>query len=165
MDFFENVKSAVGNAAQTVVKKSGEVVEYSKIKYSMFDTSNGIKNLYAQIGEAIYKSYKNDTPIDDSVKEKCAEIDKLSEQLEVYAEQLSGINSSVKCSACGKNVKDECTYCPYCGDKLAKDVEADFDGADNEYYSPSAGDVGDEAQDSAEPTDDIKPESDDSAGE
>ena len=37
MDFLENVMSAVGSAAQTVVKKSGEVVEYSKLKYSMFD--------------------------------------------------------------------------------------------------------------------------------
>ena len=43
MDFLENVMSAVGSAAQTVVKKSGEVVEYSKLKYSMFDLSNSIK--------------------------------------------------------------------------------------------------------------------------
>ena len=49
MDFLENVMSAVGSAAQTVVKKSGEVVEYSKLKYSMFDLSNSIKNLYSQI--------------------------------------------------------------------------------------------------------------------
>ena len=41
--FLENVMSAVGSAAQTVVKKSGEVVEYSKLKYSMFDLSNSIK--------------------------------------------------------------------------------------------------------------------------
>ena len=47
MDFLENVMSAVGSAAQTVVKKSGEVVEYSKLKYSMFDLSNSIKNLYS----------------------------------------------------------------------------------------------------------------------
>ena len=58
MDFLENVMSAVGSAAQTVVKKSGEVVEYSKLKYSMFDLSNSIKNLYSQIGEAVYISLK-----------------------------------------------------------------------------------------------------------
>lgn len=147
MDFLENVMSAVGSAAQTVVKKSGEVAQYSKIKYSMFDTTNSIKSLYAQIGEAVYKSYKNDTPLDDDVKEKCAEIDKLSEQLEVFAEQLSGIKSAVKCGECGKNVKEECTYCPYCGEKLAKDVEPDFaDVTSNgaEYYSPSVSEFSDD---------------------
>ena len=74
MDFLENVMSAVGSAAQTVVKKSGEVVEYSKLKYSMFDLSNSIKNLYSQIGEAVYISYKNHTPLDENVKDKCSYI-------------------------------------------------------------------------------------------
>lgn len=162
MDFFENVKSVVGNAAQTVVKKSGEVAQYSKIKYSMFDTSNAIKNLYSQIGEAVYKSYKNNAPLsDEAVKAKCEEVDKLSEQLEVYAEQLSTIKSSIKCGRCGKNVNDECSYCPYCGEKLAKDVEPDFTTTETEYYSPSVNNFSDDASD--EPS--VEPEQNSSEGE
>lgn len=127
MDFLENVKNVVESAAQTVVKKSGEVAQYSKIKYSMYDTSNSIKNLYSQIGEEVYKSYKDNTPLSEDIKDMCGEIDKLNEHLDAFSEQLSGIKASIKCGSCGKNVKSECSYCPYCGEKLAADVVPDFD--------------------------------------
>lgn len=144
MDFFDNVKNAAQSAAHTVVKKSGEVVEYSKIKYAMFDTTNAIKNVYSEIGEAVYKSYKDGASLDENIEGFCLEIDSLSEKLEGLADQLGGIKASVKCGGCGKNVKEECTYCPYCGDKLAKDVDVEFEGAESsEYYSPSADDSAD----------------------
>lgn len=140
MDFLENVKNVVGNAAQSVVKKSGEVVEYSKIKYSIFDIESTIKDLECQIGKAIYESYKENTSLDESIKDKCAEIDKLSEQIDIYAEQLGNIKSSVKCPICDKNVKEECSYCPYCGAKLATDVDAHFESSSNEYCSTDSED-------------------------
>ncbi len=127
MDFFDNVKNAVESAAQTVVKKSGEAIEYSKIKYSMYDTTNSVKSLYSKIGEAVYKSYKSGSPLDEDIKDLCAEIDALGVKLDDLADQLGGIRASVKCPSCGKNVKDECTYCPYCGGKLAHDVDAHID--------------------------------------
>ena len=147
MDFLENVMSAVGSAAQTVVKKSGEVVEYSKLKYSMFDLSNSIKNLYSQIGEAVYISYKNHTPLDENVKDKCAEIDKLNDMLEELDDQLGDYKAIVKCPKCGKGVKDHCSYCPYCGEKLSEDVDAEFYGDTHKYYSPSSSEPVDDEPD------------------
>ena len=123
MDFLENVMSAVGSAAQTVVKKSGEVVEYSKLKYSMFDLSNSIKNLYSQIGEA------------------------LNDMLEELDDQLGGYKAIVKCPKCGKGVKDHCSYCPYCGEKLSEDVDAEFYGDTHKYYSPSSSEPVDDEPD------------------
>lgn len=90
----------MGLPRRPVVKKSGEVVEYSKLKYSMFDLSNSIKNLYSQIGEAVYISYKNHTPLDENVKDKCAEIDKLNDMLEELDDQLGGYKAIVKCPKC-----------------------------------------------------------------
>lgn len=138
MDFLENVRSAVGNAAQTVVKKSGEVVEYSKIKYAIFDLENTIKEIEYQIGKAVYDSYKENTSLDESIKDKCEEIDKLIEQIDVYAQQLGNISSSIKCPECDKSVKEECTYCPYCGSKLASEVDAHFEGSTTNHYSDNS---------------------------
>lgn len=139
MDFLENIKNAVGSAAQTVVKKSGEVAQYSKIKYSMYDINGDIKNLYSQIGEEVYNSYKNDTPLSEDVKEKCKEIDRLVDQLGALDDQLGTIKASIKCDGCGKNVKTECSYCPYCGEKLATDAKAVFD-EDSDVFGSSSDD-------------------------
>ncbi len=136
MDLLENVMNAVGSAAQNVVKKSGEVVGYSKLKYTIYDVKNSIKDLEAEIGKAVYKSYKDETPLNETVKEKCEEIDKLSEQLKEYNEQLENFKSVIKCPSCGKSVKDSCSYCPSCGTKLAEDKEAEFCSGSDGYCTP-----------------------------
>lgn len=125
MDFLESVKNAVGSAAQTVAKKSGEVVEFSKIKYAMYDVKGDIRRLKEEIGGAVYDSYKNNAPLDEIVKEKCAKIEELSKQLHEYDEQLDNYKSMVKCPECGKSVKDESKFCPECGAKLAVEKDAE----------------------------------------
>ncbi len=135
MDFLEKVKSAVGSAAQTVGKKSGEVVEFSKIKYAMYEAKGEIKDIKEEIGGAVYDSYKNNTPLDEIVKEKCARIDELTKRIGEYESQLDNYKSMVKCPQCGKSVKDENNFCPECGAKLAVDKQAEV-GAEQEYYTP-----------------------------
>ncbi|HIV85864.1 MAG TPA: zinc ribbon domain-containing protein [Candidatus Monoglobus merdigallinarum] len=138
MDFLDNVKNVVGSAAQTVMKKSGEVVEYSKIKYAIFDINNTIKELSLEIGTAVYDSYEKDTPLDGSVKDKCAKIKELKEQLLGYVEQLESYKSMVRCVSCGKSVKNDCSYCPYCGSKLSVEADAEFYSS-SEYYTAPGG--------------------------
>lgn len=150
MDFLENVKNVVGSAAQTVAKRSGEVVEISKIKYSMYGVKGEIRDLKEGIGGAVYDSYKNNTPLDEIVKEKCARIDVLIDQLHNFEEQLKNYKSMVKCPQCGKSVKDDYNFCPVCGAKLAVDKEAKVSGqsGEQEYYTPPQSDFA--AQDEAE---------------
>ena len=136
MDFLENVMSVVGSAAHNVVKKSGEVVEYSKIKYAMYGVNSTIRELKEEIGQAVYDSYKTSTPLDEIVKEKCAQIDKLSEQLGEYEDQLDNYKSMVKCPECGQSVKDDSNFCSVCGARIAVDKEAEVSGsAEPEYYT------------------------------
>lgn len=140
MDFLENVKNVVGSAAQTVVKKSGEVVEFSKIKYAMYDVNNSIKELKLEIGQAVYDSYKNNTPLDEIVKEKCAQIEKLSGQLKEYDDQLDNYRAMVKCPSCGSSVNEDANFCPTCGSKIAveKEAEVHTSGGTEYYTAPSA---------------------------
>ncbi len=88
MEFKENVKKAVTDTAQTVMKKTGEFVENSKTKYSIFDLNNEIERVYKEIGEKIYQGYKNDEDISEFVKEKCAEIDELSKKVDILKQKL-----------------------------------------------------------------------------
>ena len=45
MKFIENLKKATENAFHTVTKKTGEFVEDSKTKYSIFDLKNEIEKI------------------------------------------------------------------------------------------------------------------------
>ncbi len=136
MDILENVKSALGSAAQSVVKKSGEVVGYSKIKYTIYDLNGEIKELYQKIGKKVYASFESDSPVDEEIKELCEKIKDKKEHLESLEEQLESYKSVVKCRNCGKSVKSECSYCPHCGEKLSVEAEAEF--CSNGYYTASS---------------------------
>ena len=74
-------------------------------------------------------------------------IDKLNDMLEELDDQLGGYKAIVKCPKCGKGVKDHCSYCPYCGEKLSEDVDAEFYGDTHKYYSPSSSEPVDDEPD------------------
>ena len=49
MNFFENLKKAAGKGFNAVAKKTGEIVEDSKTKYSIFDLKNEIEKVREQV--------------------------------------------------------------------------------------------------------------------
>ncbi len=63
----ENAKKVVTDAADTVVKASGDFIEKTKVKYRIYDTKIDIKRLYEELGKIAYEDYKND---EDSENEK-----------------------------------------------------------------------------------------------
>ncbi len=88
MDFMDNLKKAVSDTAQTAVKKTGEFVENSKTKYSIYDLKNEIEKRYTELGKEIYEARAEDRNIADFVEEKCVEIDGLKEKSEELRKKL-----------------------------------------------------------------------------
>jgi len=88
MRFVDNLKKAITDTAGIAAKKTGEFVENSKTKYSIYDLKNEIEKLYLKLGEEVYKSYKSDESIVDFVESKCAEIDSLNEKIAQLKEKL-----------------------------------------------------------------------------
>ncbi len=89
MNFFENLKRAAADTAQVIAKKTGDVVETSKTKYSIYDLKNEIEKIYAEIGEKVYEAYKNDINISDVLEEKCSQIDDLMLKTDVLKQKLN----------------------------------------------------------------------------
>ena len=88
MDFWTNFKKIFIDTAQTVAKKTEEVVETSKTKYSIYDAKNDIQKVYTEIGREIYAAYKEDRNAADYIEEKCKEIDELVAKMEMLKEKL-----------------------------------------------------------------------------
>lgn len=88
MKFVENLKKVAGNTFYTVTKKTGEIVEDSKTKYTIFDLKNEVEKAYTQLGKEIYAASKEDRNVADFIEDKCAEIDKLNEKIEELRKKL-----------------------------------------------------------------------------
>ncbi len=88
MKFIENLKKAAENTFHVVTKKTGELVEDSKTKYSIFDLKNEIEKVYTEIGKEIYAGYKEDKNVADFIEEKCAQIDKFNAEIEELKRKL-----------------------------------------------------------------------------
>lgn len=88
MDFLSNVKKLFTDTTKTVAKKTGELVETSKTKYSIYDAKNDIEKVYTDIGREIYAGYREDRNVAEFIEEKCKEIDVLVEKMETLKGKL-----------------------------------------------------------------------------
>ncbi len=88
MNFFENAKIAAEKTFNTVAKKTGEIVEDSKTKYSIFDLNNEIEKIYGKMGKEIYSAYKEDRNAAEFIEEKCRKIDEFQAQIDVLRNKL-----------------------------------------------------------------------------
>ena len=129
MEFLENVKSVVTDVTQKVVKKSGELIDASKVKYAIFDLNNDIKKLYSEIGRLAYLSVEEEEDHNDSIKMKCEIIKAKLARIEMLNNSLG--DTSFKCPACGKPADSSSNFCPSCGIDMTVDVEGEVN--DGEY--------------------------------
>ena len=115
---FEDVKKVLGEATQKVVQKSGEVLEYSKIKYAIYDIQNDINKIFVQLGQMIYEGINSGDVIDDNIKEKCEIIDAKKLEIAELEEKLAFLKNNKKCNLCGKFSKKDDAFCASCGEKF-----------------------------------------------
>ncbi|WP_368490787.1 hypothetical protein [Clostridium sp. BJN0013] len=55
MSFLDNLNKTVGSAASAAAKKSGELVEITKINMSINKEEDSINKVYAKIGKKFYE--------------------------------------------------------------------------------------------------------------
>ena len=125
MDFVENVKTAVTNTAQTVVKKSNELVELSKQKYAVYDLKNDIKKLYAEIGQLIYEGLHNGEEMSEEVRIKCEIIDAKKAKISALEAMMNHAEGRATCPSCGQDCRADVNFCPHCGAHMTVEVHAE----------------------------------------
>ena len=118
IDVINSIKDTLGKAKDTVVSKSSEIVEITKLKYSIADTEGDISKLMRAIGEKVYESYKSGTEPDESINGFCAEISEKYAEIDEKRAKLSELKKEVVCKSCGKSVDKDADFCPKCGEKL-----------------------------------------------
>jgi len=112
--FFSDLKQTVNSA----VKKSGELVEVTKLKMAIGDTKSDIERLFVKLGELVYLASKSEEVGEGSAEELIAKIDELKEKQRQQEISLAELTSKKVCATCGKMCEESAGFCSACGQKF-----------------------------------------------
>ncbi|MDL2247905.1 zinc ribbon domain-containing protein, partial [Bacteroides sp. OttesenSCG-928-J23] len=120
-DFMFRAKSV----ADVAGKKTGDVVELSKLKYQAKQTEWDIEKTYAKLGAIVYESKKSTENFEEIIALAVSEIDALNEKLEELEGKMRAVKKVVKCGSCGKENELSARYCTRCGSELVDEEPAE----------------------------------------
>jgi len=123
MSFLENLGKTISGAAQTAAKKSGEMVEITKINMAIGSEEDKIEKLQLQIGKKVYENAVAGAAISsDDFKDLCNEITERNNTIKDLKAKILEVKS-IKLCACGAELAKEEQFCNKCGVKQEAIVE------------------------------------------
>jgi len=115
MAFLENLGKKVGEAAQAAAKKSGELVEVTKLNVNINSEEDKIQKLYAQIGKSVYEKYCQSGAVEDYIKEACETIAVHEQNIKSLREKIAEVKGTKTCISCGADMERTQIFCSKCG--------------------------------------------------
>ena len=115
MAFLENLGKKVGEAAQAAAKKSGELVEITKLNVNIGSEEDKMQKLYTQIGKTIFEKYSATGAADIDVQENCEAIRVHEQNIKALKEKIMEVKSVKLCIGCGTEMERGQVFCSKCG--------------------------------------------------
>ena len=121
MDFLENLGKRVGEAAQAVAKKSGGLVEITKLTVNINSEEDRIQKLYTQIGKSIFEKYSVSGVTEHEAREFCETIKLHEQNIKALRVKIAEIKGTKQCVGCGTDMEKTQMFCSKCGAKNEAD--------------------------------------------
>ena len=103
------------NIANMFGKKTGEVVESSKLRLQIISLNSEISTAYEELGSIVYHAAKKNASCGEAVEEKMDQIDELLEKLRKMEGKVAEIKKVRKCQNCGAVCPADAHFCSRCG--------------------------------------------------
>lgn len=110
-----NIFSTVKGWANAAGKKTGEVVETSKIKLKIASLSSEISKAYEQLGEMVYQAAKKNDTLGSEMDEVMDKIDSLLEEVRELESKVGDIKKVRICPNCNSKCSADSRFCSKCG--------------------------------------------------
>ena len=117
MAFLENLGKRVGEAAQAAAKKSGELVEVTKLNVNIGSEEDKIQKLYTQIGKVVFEKYKATGVVDADAKDNCEAIKVHEQNIKALRDKIMEVKNVKLCVGCGAEMEKGTLFCSKCGAK------------------------------------------------
>lgn len=154
MTFFDELKKnlsgvsgTVAKTSETVVKKSGNVLEIQKAKLKKVSLEGDLKDIYAQLGQLYFEKYADgDMPKEMALL--CERVTACQHAIDEAEQRVALLKGVIICAHCQSEVDKEASYCPKCGAEIIHVVE-DSDGETVEAEEETAEEQTEETADEA----------------
>lgn len=97
-------------------KKTGEVVDQTKVKLNISEVRSEIKDKLAELGMGVFRAKKSNAEFDDAAI--ISELDALYEKKSELENKLLDMKGVKKCPECSENSQPTAEYCQKCGYKF-----------------------------------------------
>lgn len=143
MAFLDNMGKKLGEAAQAAAKKSGELVEVTKLNVNINTEEDKIQKLFAQIGKKIYDKYTASGSIDEEAVEDCETIKVHEQNIKNLRSKILEIKNLKICTGCGAELERDQIFCSKCGarNEIPHPVETEQKEAPSAITCPACGTV------------------------
>ncbi len=116
----EKIFSDIKSTASKIAKKSGELVELSKLKLSVASTKSDIELNFQKLGKLIYLSRKDDSEIShNDLDDIFTEIDNLYDKLAEQNDTIANLTNKKLCPECHSSNETDAQFCSRCGFQFA----------------------------------------------
>ncbi len=117
MDFLRNVTREVG-------KKSGQLVEQTKLASKINAEENKMEKLFVQLGEKVYEAFRDGEEFGEDYNVIFSDLNMINMSLEELRAEMLEVKGVHICPNCGAEVEKDSQFCTKCGTKMAAEEEA-----------------------------------------
>lgn len=117
MTLLDNITKKVTETARAAARKSGDLVEVTKLYMSIGAEEDKIDKVYVQIGKVVYERYTEGKAIDEELKILCEEIKGYMDNISDMKQKIFELKKIKYCPACDTELDIEAAYCFRCGAK------------------------------------------------
>lgn len=146
-NFFDKVKegaasaaAATGKAVKGASNSAKKMAETAKLKHEISGLEDKTAGVFREIGELFYTRCNGETA-EEAYAELFAKVAETRKEIEAKQQELSQLENSAACPACGKRVKSSASFCSYCGAKIKQGEPAAEPAADaaEKSHCPACG--------------------------
>jgi|LSQX01.3.fsa_nt_gb ribosomal protein S27AE len=117
MSVLDNITRKVTDTAKAAAKRSGSVVEVTKLNMSINTEEEKVRKLYTEMGRQLYEDYNEGKMVGDKLLEKCEKIDEIIGNIDMMREKILELKNVKACPNCGMVLAIDMEYCYKCGRK------------------------------------------------
>jgi len=120
MSIFENFSKKITETAKAAAKKSGDIVEITKLNMSIGAEEDKIKRTYMEIGKTIYERFCKGEGVPEGLEDFCEKIRGYENNISEMKEKINVLKNIKICPSCNAELELDTNYCPKCGMKQEK---------------------------------------------
>lgn len=117
MSVLDNITKRVTDTAKAAARKSGSVVEVTKLNININTEEEKIRKIYTDIGKQLYEDYNEGKIVGEKLLEHCMKIDEIIEGIADMRDKILELKNIKACPSCGMELDIEMEYCYKCGRK------------------------------------------------